>query len=124
MASSEVAARVARQVQMNTRIDGSLKEAGDAVLRQLGYTPSTAVRGLWRFAVEHQNDPATIRAVLGGERGDGAAERLGAIAEQRERYAQCVAELGIASEAHEGLPTWDDMREEWYESRLAEMGEA
>lgn len=45
MGASEVVARVTRQVQMNTRMDESLKEAGDAVLRQLGYTPSTAVRG-------------------------------------------------------------------------------
>lgn len=124
MGASEVVARVTRQVQMNTRMDESLKEAGDAVLRQLGYTPSTAVRGLWRFAVEHQNDPTAIRAVLSGERGDGLADRLGAIAEQRKRYARCAAELGIASEAREELPAWGDLRGEWYESRLAEMGEA
>lgn len=124
MGASEVAARATRQVQMNTRIDESLKEVGDAVLRQLGYTPSMAVRGLWRFAVEHQNDPTAIRAVLSGEHGDGLADRLGAIAEQRKRYAQCAAELGIASEAGEELTAWDDLRDEWYESRLAEMGEA
>lgn len=124
MGASEVTARATRQVQMNTRMDESLKEAGDAVLRQLGYTPSTAVRGLWRFAVEHQNDPTAIHAVLSGEHDDGVAERLGAIAEQRKRYAQCAAELGIASEAGEGLPAWDDLRDDWYESRLAKMGEA
>ena len=32
----------ARQIQMNTRIDARLKEAGDAVLTRLGYTPSAA----------------------------------------------------------------------------------
>lgn len=123
MGAEVTVARTTRQVQMNTRIDENLKEVGDAVLRRLGYTPSAAVRGLWRFAVERQDDPAAVRAVLGGEKDDGIGERVRVLAAQRERYAQCVAELGIA-DAHEDLLPWDVLRDDWYEERLARAGGA
>ena len=35
--------------QMNTRIDRTLKSQGDEVLARFGYTPSQAIRGLYRF---------------------------------------------------------------------------
>ena len=47
------ATSAARQTQMNMRIDAELKAAGDAALAHLSYTPSAAVRGLWRFVVDH-----------------------------------------------------------------------
>ena len=55
------AASQVRQTQMNTRIDMALKEAGDAVLARLGYSPSAAVRGFWQFVVDHQDDAASVR---------------------------------------------------------------
>ncbi len=54
-------------VQLNTRIDSSLKEAGDKVFALLGYTPSQAIRALWEYAVAHRNDPDEVRAVLAGD---------------------------------------------------------
>ena len=51
----------ARQAQTSTRIDAELKAAGDAELARLGCTPSASVRGLWRFAVDHQDDAAAVR---------------------------------------------------------------
>lgn len=62
--SGTIAAPLARQTQMNTRIDATLKEAGDAVLARLGYSPSAAVRGLWQFVVDHQDDAASVRKVI------------------------------------------------------------
>lgn len=51
-------------VQLNTRIDGALKEAGDKVFALLGYTPSQAIRALWEYAVAHRDKPDEVRAIL------------------------------------------------------------
>ena len=51
-------------VQMNTRIDQSLKQLGDEALLRAGYTPSQAVRKLWQFAVENAQNPRAIRDAL------------------------------------------------------------
>lgn len=40
----------AETIQFNTRIERSLKLAGDDVLKRAGYSPSQAVRALWRKA--------------------------------------------------------------------------
>ena len=37
-------------VQMNIRLDSALKASGNAVIAELGYTPSQVVRALWEFA--------------------------------------------------------------------------
>lgn len=44
-------------VQMNTRIEKSLKTAGDEVLHRYGYSPSSAVQALWNFVVEQNALP-------------------------------------------------------------------
>lgn len=50
--------------QINVRIDSSLKRQGDAALQQAGYTPSQAIRLLWRKAASHANRPETIADLL------------------------------------------------------------
>ena len=116
------AASQARQTQMNTRIDASLKEAGDAVLARLGYSPSAAVRGLWQFLVDHQDDAASVREVIepgaASALSDEAARKASVIADLRSLYAQTAQELGIPGNGGVGLPSWDDLREEWYDERL------
>ena len=120
--SGITAVPLARQTQMNTRIEVSLKEAGDAVLARLGYSPSAAVRGLWRFVVDHQDDAASVREVI--EPGavtslsDEAARKTSAITGLRSLYAQTAQELGILGNGGVGLPSWDDLREDWYDERL------
>ncbi len=112
----------ARQIQMNTRIDAGLKEAGDAVLARLGYTPSVAVRGLWQFMVDHQDDAASIREVI--EPGtalaisDEASRKASAIAGLRSLYERMIRELGMPVACCADLPSWDDLREDWYDERL------
>ena len=112
----------ARQTQMNTRIDPALKEAGDAVLARLGYSPSAAVRGLWRFVVDHQDDAAAVREVLepnaSAGLSDEVARKTAAIASLRSQYAQTAGELGISNKTEADLPSWDDLREGWYGERL------
>ena len=51
----------ARPIQMNVRIDRQLKEAGDAVLAQIGMTPSQAVRELWQYLTENGRMPVAKR---------------------------------------------------------------
>lgn len=116
------AAPLARQTQMNTRIDASLKEAGDAVLARLGYSPSAAVRGLWQFVVDHQDDAASVREVISPGAAtalsDEAARKASAIASLRSLYAQTAQDLGISGNGGVDLPSWDDLREDWYDERL------
>lgn len=50
-----------RPIQMNVRIDRQLKEAGDAVLAQIGMTPSQAVRELWQYLTENGRMPVAKR---------------------------------------------------------------
>lgn len=116
------AASQARQTQMNTRIDAALKEAGDAVLARLGYSPSAAVRGLWQFVVDHQDDAASVRKVIAPDAAtalsDEAARKASAITGLRSLYAQTAHELGIPGNGGVDVPSWDDLREDWYDERL------
>lgn len=48
-------------VQLNTRIERSLKAGGDAVLARNGINPSDAVRALWRYLTEKQTLPAFLQ---------------------------------------------------------------
>ena len=48
--------------QMNTRIEQDLKQRGDAVLAEAGFSPSEAVRALWKFAVAHEREPKAVTA--------------------------------------------------------------
>ena len=116
------AAPLARQTQMNTRMDAALKEAGDAVLARLGYSPSAAVRGLWQFVVDHQDDAASVRKVIepgaASALSDESARKASAITCLRSLYAQTARELGIPGNDGADIPSWDDLREDWYDERL------
>ena len=109
-------------VQMNTRIDAALKEAGDAVLARLGYSPSAAVRGLWRFVVDHQDDAAAVRKVIepdvASALSDDAARKVSATASLRALYAHTADELGINEACGVNLPSWEELRDAWYDERL------
>ena len=48
---------MADTVQMNTRINRSIKSAGDSILRRYGYSPSSAVQALWTYLVEENALP-------------------------------------------------------------------
>lgn len=121
-----VAVPKARQTQMNTRIDSDLKEAGDAVLARLGYTPSAAIRGFWQYAVDHQDDAASIRSIVDPDAAsalsDEAARKLSATAELRFLYAHTAELLGIADAPTGELSSWDELRDAWYDERLDRVG--
>lgn len=50
--------------QINVRIDRSLKEAGDAVLAELGISPTQIVRALWAKLAERKEAPQEVLEVL------------------------------------------------------------
>ena len=121
-----VAVPKARQTQMNTRIDSDLKEAGDAVLARLGYTPSAAIRGFWQYAVDHQDDAASIRSIVDPDAAstlsDEAARKMSATAGLRSLYARTAEVLGIADTRTEEISSWDELRDAWYDERLDRVG--
>ena len=50
--------------QMNVRIDGAIKSAGDAVFESIGYTPTRVVRILWEYAARCQANPEEVQELL------------------------------------------------------------
>lgn len=110
---------------MNTRIDASLKKTGDAVLARLGYSPSAAVRGLWQYIVDNQDDANTIVRVIGPSAAAGISEaashKVEATRSIRELFARTAAELGMEDAPPGGaVPSWDELRDDWYARRLEE----
>lgn len=51
-------------MQMNLRIDEQVKQLGDAVLLEAGYSPTQAVRAVWSFAAAHVHEPQKVRQFL------------------------------------------------------------
>ena len=89
-------------VQMNTRMEVGLKQEGDAILAEMGRTPTEAVRALWRFVVRHRSEPQVIEQILAdGKDEDAAVEaRLDAIGRGRalcRDFAPLFPELSGAS---------------------------
>ena len=48
-------------IQMNTRMDASLKQQGDSVFARYGYSPSLAVRSLWDYVASWQTVPEFMK---------------------------------------------------------------
>ena len=49
---------------------------------------------------------------------DEAARKASAITSLRSLYAQMARELGISGNDRADIPSWDDLREDWYDERL------
>ena len=88
--------------QMNLRIDATLKRDGDAALAAAGYTPTQAVRTLWRFAARHQGQPEAVREGLSFGAADDqssaseeARAKISAIRRGADVYRRFLSSLGI-----------------------------
>lgn len=104
-------------VQLNTRIDPTLKAGGDAVLTRNGLGPSDAIRALWAYLVEHQTLPGfmvvdkheTPRAESLAEQGCGLA----------------FSSLGLSASdfasAGSSADNWDAVRDDMYDAMIADM---
>lgn len=120
----------ATMTQMNTRIELGLKQSGDEALRNAGYTPSQAIRGLWDFAARHRHDPAAIRSIL--EPDFTASDSASELIEKRASALERVVEgARIVSSTRDKLNisnipsreySDEDLREWAHLDRLAERG--
>lgn len=115
--------------QFNTRLERSLKQAGDAVLKRAGYTPSQAVRALWRKAAGCAENPQAIVDLLEDapasarpRTAEDDAARLEALRRGREEAARALAAMGFESDAlpYFALDPYDELMEEFALERHAE----
>ena len=105
-------------VQMNTRIDRELKRAGDAVLEQIGLTPTEAVRCLYELVLRHRDRPQELRELLEPtsqeERAAREAERERRVRLAMEGATMCqrfLDEHGITLSSTTASLPYDELRE-------------
>lgn len=66
--------------------------------------------------VKKRQDRASAR--IGADPMDGAVRKVSALHSLGSLRAQTVRELDISGKDGADLPTWDDLREGWYDERL------
>lgn len=122
MASTAVA-------QINVRLPRELKETGDAGLRELGLSPSDAVRLLWTRLSERGEGFAATRAFLLGEKlevkSSSRAFDQSSLAEGWQMVATSLEMLGITGvdQGGAGVGASDaDMLAKALEERMADRG--
>lgn len=52
--------------QLNIRLDSALKDAGDAALAEIGYTPTRFIRSIWEKLARRGGDREELKLVLEG----------------------------------------------------------
>ena len=114
-------------MQMNTRIDGDVKRAGDAVFAEAGYSPSQVVREVWGFAGRNRDDAGKVAAMLEGLREDAAADderkrRRAAICKSGSLVTDLMAKHGFAAPAAYEPVAREDLRDMALEARFEEKG--
>ena len=112
-------------VQLNIRMDRSLKEAGDKALAQIGLNPSQAVRALWEKASLRGEDLEEVSALLRGR--DKQQEKDASRADDALLASWTLVEDTLASYGMTYTPAGDSpddraMLEEALYERLVERG--
>ena len=116
---------MAEMIQLNTRIDRELKEAGDSALSLIGFNPSQAVRALWEKAARRGRDLEEVAELLSSaeERKlkEGApTEAQDVIRQGWELMDDVYASLGVDLELEHDFPSDDDLLERALFERMAE----
>ena len=116
----------ASTVQLNTRIDKSLKQGGDSVFARYGLSPSDVVRAVWRYAAEHQEPPSFM---LQGEGDNGVAQpdRRLVLAREGRGLAVSLAEkagVRIDRDLLSDDAEWSRVRDDMYDELDLELQEA
>ncbi len=103
--------------QMNVRMDAAVKNAGDAVFEQAGYTPTQIVRMLWEYAARHRSVPPLISRIIEEDLSDSAQTRRQArlaIANEGLRLSEAFRKrLGLSDTTPTPLD-YEAIREEAY----------
>lgn len=103
----------AATVQINVRIDRSLKEAGDAVLAELGISPSQIIRDLWaRLASREQSQEVLDTLGLGKRSAEEQAQidrKLAVIERMTTRFEKLGQDMVPGSTIKYGIANWQYM---------------
>ena len=113
--------------QINVRINPETKQRGDRALSEIGFTPTRAIRALWRFAGENLGNGNALRTMLETLENTGAPNA----AEERERrvllaesgpliFEQALADLGATPDI-EDVP-YDELLEQAYVDKMTKRG--
>lgn len=118
-------------VQMNIRIDRTLKREGDAALAAAGFTPSQAVRAIWKIAVNLRDKPRNLADLLEGSTSkepqedcqtqpleEAQDEKLQSFREGQRVISNMIAELGIPTQSDPSEPSLEELREQLAMERL------
>lgn len=113
------------QTQMNIRMDERLKSLGNSAFEAIGWTPSQAIRALWRFAADHEGNPQILKGEC--EKLASSSKRLDAAARALVEESWTIVDRGLAACGVdvEGAPTegdYDSLRERVLNERLSERG--
>ena len=87
--------------QMNVRMGAHLKQTGDDALSSIGFTPTQAVRALWKYAAQRGEALEEVKRFLMKAEADSAQgeSALGALHEGWQIIPDGLAALGISAEA-------------------------
>lgn len=112
--------------QINARIDGDLKAAGDRALARAGYTTTGAIRALWERFASLADDPEKISEIIEPNEAkmDAASTShvRGKARDGADIFSDALGDLGIQVTAPEREPSYDELRERALLERLEERG--
>lgn len=117
-------AATSTMVQMNTRIDRTLKQEGDRVFKEEGFTPSEAIRAFWDYAARTGGKSEALRTVLkeAPAEEDGITPQLEALRQGRAEICEAMSKLGLGENPvlfEDGLD-YGELRDSYLEERLTE----
>lgn len=117
-------ATTSTMVQMNTRIDRTLKQEGDRVFKEEGFTPSEAIRAFWDYAARTGGKSEVLQTVLkeAPAEEDGITPQLEALRQGRAEICEAMSKLGLGENPvlfEDGLD-YGELRDSYLEERLAE----
>jgi len=115
-------------VQLNARLNRSLKQSGDEALALIGLSPTQAVRALWEKASRRGKDLEEVRDLLCGNHASAEKQR-GPAPQVDETLAagwaiidDAYRRLGIDPSVKNDLPSDTELLEEALYERLVERG--
>ncbi len=115
---------MATAVQLNTRIDATLKQSGDAVFARYGINPSEAVRALWFYAAQNQALPSFMQEKRQQkDHGDNSLALAQESCGLALKLAGKNADFNMTGLAKAGSVDWSRERDAMYEDMLDELEE-
>lgn len=109
-------------VQMNVRIDGDLKEAGDKALKELGVSATDAVRALWAYVADRKAMPDLSTHADEAACEEERRRRLRLVEESAGMVHRELMKAGLIGEDEDLLDgmSYKELRESMYARKLDE----